>query len=126
MSVKKTKRKRQTGEQFKQIIEQNDKIIKTIAKSTSKKNEIQRQKVDVQRMKQEYKILFANLSSITDLAARVYIENEKAIILRRKVSANIKDMDKVHKVNIMDLNTKHLKFKKNTFKKIGLKTIISR
>ncbi|KAF3592654.1 hypothetical protein DY000_02022868 [Brassica cretica] len=30
----------------------------------------------------------------------------------------MKNMDKVHKANIMDLNIKHLKFKENTFKEI--------
>lgn len=35
-------------------------------------------------MKQEHKILFSDLSSITDRASRVYIENQIAIILSRK------------------------------------------
>ncbi|CAF1966136.1 unnamed protein product [Brassica napus] len=30
----------------------------------------------------------------------------------------MKNMDKVHKANIMDLNIKHLKSKENTFKEI--------
>ena len=70
------------------MMEQNDHLIKAIAKGTSERNEIQRQKVEVQRMKQEYKILFADLSSISDPAARVYIENERAIILRRRASTS--------------------------------------
>ncbi|WZZ51571.1 hypothetical protein YC2023_051678 [Brassica napus] len=46
-------RKQQSEEQFKQMMEQNDNLIKAIAKGTSERNEIQRQKVEVQRMKQE-------------------------------------------------------------------------
>lgn len=88
MGVKKAKRKQQSEEQFKQIMEQNDKLIKAIAKGTSERNEIQRQKVEVQRMKQENKILFTDLSSVTDTACRAYIENERAIILRRRAATN--------------------------------------
>ncbi|KAL1188068.1 hypothetical protein V5N11_000501 [Cardamine amara subsp. amara] len=88
IGMKKAKRKQQSDKQFKQMMEQNDKLIKAIAKGTSKRNEIQRQKVEVQRMKQEHKILFADLNSITDPASRAYIENQRAIILSRRAPTN--------------------------------------
>ncbi|XP_010431017.2 PREDICTED: uncharacterized protein LOC104715296, partial [Camelina sativa] len=88
MGVKKAKRKQQSEEQFKQLMEQNDKLIKAITKGTAERNEIQRQKVEVQRMKQENKILFTDLSTVTDPACRAYIENERAIILRRRAATN--------------------------------------
>ncbi|VVA92369.1 unnamed protein product [Arabis nemorensis] len=88
MGMKKAKRKQQSDEPFKQMMEQNDRLIKAIAKGTSEKNEIQRQKVEVQRMKQENKILFADLNSITDPASREYIKNQRAIILRRRAPTN--------------------------------------
>lgn len=55
MGLKKTK--------LKQLLEQNDKLIKAITKGTSERNEIQRQKIEVDRMKEENKILFADLNS---------------------------------------------------------------
>uniref|UniRef100_A0A565C1L7 No apical meristem-associated C-terminal domain-containing protein n=1 Tax=Arabis nemorensis TaxID=586526 RepID=A0A565C1L7_9BRAS len=88
MGMKKAKRKQQSDDQFKQMMEQNDRLIKAIAKGTSERNEIQKQKVEVQRMKQENKILFADLNSITDPASREYIENQRAIILRRRAPTN--------------------------------------
>ncbi|CAN6907509.1 unnamed protein product [Brassica oleracea] len=78
--------KKQSDEQFKITMEENDKLIKAITKSTSERNKIQRKKVEVQRMKQEYKILFSDLNSITDRVALAYIENEREIILRRRAS----------------------------------------
>ena len=87
MGMKKAKKKLQSEEQFKQMMEQNDKLIKAITKGTSERNEIQRQKVEVAKMKEENKILFADLSSITDPAYRMYIENER-IFLKKITQTN--------------------------------------
>ncbi|KAL1222970.1 hypothetical protein V5N11_010114 [Cardamine amara subsp. amara] len=67
------------------MMEQNERLIKAIAKGTSKRNEIQRKKVEVQRMKEENKILFADLNSITDPACWEYIQNQRALIMSRGV-----------------------------------------
>ncbi|KAL1225853.1 hypothetical protein V5N11_019540 [Cardamine amara subsp. amara] len=67
------------------MMEQNERLIKAIAKRTSERNEIQRKKVEVQRMKEENKILFADLNSITDPACREYIQNQQALIMSREV-----------------------------------------
>ncbi|KAL1194370.1 hypothetical protein V5N11_017838 [Cardamine amara subsp. amara] len=88
MGSKKAKRKQQTDEQFKQMMEQNEKLIKSITKSSSERNEIQRQKIEVAKIKQEHKIMFADLSSITDPASRAYIEMERKRILREKAQTN--------------------------------------
>jgi len=88
MGMKKAKKKLQSEEQFKQMMEQNDKLIKDITKGTSERNEIQRQKVEVAKMKEENKILFADLSSIIDLAYRMYIENERKRILKKRTQTN--------------------------------------
>ncbi|KAF8108612.1 hypothetical protein N665_0106s0014 [Sinapis alba] len=77
MGLKKAKRKLQSEEQFKKLMEQNDKLLNAITKGNSERNEIQRQKVEVAKMKEENKILFADLNSITDLASRAYIESQK-------------------------------------------------
>src|SRR5690606_24097749 len=84
MGLKKAKRKLQSEEQFKQLMEQNDKILKAITKGNSERNEIQRQKVEVAKMKEENKILFADLNSITDPAFRSYIESQKIFFLRKR------------------------------------------
>ncbi|CDY31790.1 BnaC01g27460D [Brassica napus] len=47
-----------------------------------------RQKVEVAKMKEENKILFADISSITDPASRAYIENERKIILKKRAQTN--------------------------------------
>ncbi|CAF2071749.1 unnamed protein product [Brassica napus] len=70
------------------MMEQNDKLIKAITKGTSERNEIQRQKVEVAKMKEENKILFADLSSITDPAYRMYIENERKFFLKKITQTN--------------------------------------
>ncbi|CAN6924234.1 unnamed protein product [Brassica oleracea] len=57
----KAKRKLQSEEQFKQMMEQNDKLIKAITK---------------------------DISSITDPASRAYIENERKIILKKRAQTN--------------------------------------
>ena len=88
MGMKKAKKKLQSEEQFKQMMEQNDKLIKAITKGTSERNEIQRQKVKVAKMKEENKILFTDLSSITDPACRMYIENERKRILKKRTQTN--------------------------------------
>ncbi|CAF2058425.1 BnaC06g14620D [Brassica napus] len=88
MGMKKTKKKLQSEEQFKQMMEQNDKLIKAITKGTSERNEIQRQKVKVAKMNEENKILFTDLSSITDPACRMYIENERKRILKKRTQTN--------------------------------------
>ncbi|XP_033134840.1 uncharacterized protein LOC117127925 [Brassica rapa] len=88
MGMKKAKKKLQSEEQFKQMMEQNDKLIKAITKGTSERNEIQRQKVKVAKMKEENKILFTYLSSITDPACRMYIENERKRILKKRTQTN--------------------------------------
>ncbi|XP_056850678.1 glutathione S-transferase T3-like [Raphanus sativus] len=85
MGVKKAKKKQHSNEQFKQMMEQNDKLLKAMVKGTSERNEIKRQKVELQRKKHERKMLLADLSSITDPARRAYIENERAVILSKGV-----------------------------------------
>ncbi|KAL1202338.1 hypothetical protein V5N11_027779 [Cardamine amara subsp. amara] len=85
MGVKKAKRKQQCDDQFKKMMEQNERLIKAIAKGTSERNEIQRKKVEVQRMKEENKILFADLNSITDQTCREYIQNQRVLIMSRGV-----------------------------------------
>ncbi|KAL1215336.1 hypothetical protein V5N11_009757 [Cardamine amara subsp. amara] len=67
------------------MMEQNERLIKAIAKGTSERNEIQRKKVEVQRMKDENKFLFADLNAITDPACRAYIQNQRALIMSRGV-----------------------------------------
>ncbi|KAL1216080.1 Glutathione S-transferase T3 [Cardamine amara subsp. amara] len=88
MGVKKAKRKQQCDDQFKKMMEQNERLIKAIAKGTSERNEIQRKKVEVQRMKEENKILFADLNSITDPACREYIQNQRALIMSERSANN--------------------------------------
>ncbi|KAL0717083.1 hypothetical protein Bca4012_066405 [Brassica carinata] len=77
MGLKKAKRQLQFEEQFKQLMEQNDKLLKAITKGNLERNEIQRQKVEVAKIKEKNKILFADLNSITDHASRAYIESQK-------------------------------------------------
>jgi len=93
MGLKKAKRKQQSEEQFKQLLEQNDKLIKAITKGTSERNEIQRQKIEVARMKEENKILFADLNSISDPSSRAYIENERKRILEKRAQTNQHEED---------------------------------
>lgn len=88
MGVKKAKRQQQSEEQFKKMMDQSDKLIKAIAKGTSERNEIQRQKIEVAKMKEENRILFADLGSITDPTLRAYIENEREKILKRRTPTN--------------------------------------
>ncbi|KAL0735342.1 hypothetical protein Bca4012_011552 [Brassica carinata] len=88
MCLKKAKRKLQTEEQFKQLMEQNDKLLKAITKGNSERNEIQRQKVEVAKMKEENKILFADLNSINDHASRAYIESQKKEIIRKRAQTS--------------------------------------
>ena len=57
MGLKKAKRKLKSEEQFKQLMEQNDKILKAITKSNSEQNKIQRQKIEVAKIKEKNKIL---------------------------------------------------------------------
>ncbi|CAH8356845.1 unnamed protein product [Eruca vesicaria subsp. sativa] len=45
MGVKKAKKKQQSDEQFKQMMEQNDKLLKAMVKGTSERNKIKRQKI---------------------------------------------------------------------------------
>ncbi|AEC06257.1 no-apical-meristem-associated carboxy-terminal domain protein [Arabidopsis thaliana] len=85
MGLKKTK--------LKQLLEQNDKLIKAITKGTSERNEIQRQKIEVDRMKEENKILFADLNSISDPSSRAYIENERKRILEKRAQTNQHEED---------------------------------
>lgn len=47
-----------------------------------------RQKVEVAKMKEENKILFADISSIIDPASCAYIENERKIILKKRAQTN--------------------------------------
>ncbi|KAJ4865964.1 Uncharacterized protein Rs2_52517 [Raphanus sativus] len=61
MGVKKAKRKLQSEEQFKQLMEQNDKLLKAITK---------------------------DLNSITDPASRAYIENRKQEIIRKRAQTS--------------------------------------
>ncbi|XP_010512216.1 PREDICTED: uncharacterized protein LOC104788193 [Camelina sativa] len=89
MGLKKAKRKQHSEEQFKQILEQNDKLIKAITKSSFERNEIQRQA----RMKEENKILFSDLNSISDPASRAYIENERRRILGKRAQTNQREED---------------------------------
>ncbi|KAG7655399.1 No apical meristem-associated C-terminal domain [Arabidopsis suecica] len=93
MGLKKAKRKQQSEEQFKQLLEQNDKLIKAITKGTSERNKIQRQKIEVARMKEENKILFADLNSISDPSSRAYIENERKRILEKRAQTNQHEED---------------------------------
>ncbi|KAG5414879.1 hypothetical protein IGI04_002446 [Brassica rapa subsp. trilocularis] len=103
MGSKKAKRKLQSEEQIKQMMEQNDKLIKAIIKGTFERNEIQRQKVEVAKKKEENKILFADLSSITDQTSRAYIENErKRILKKREKQINLKNMEKALSISIKD------------------------
>ncbi|ESQ27347.1 hypothetical protein EUTSA_v10019741mg [Eutrema salsugineum] len=88
MGVKKAKKKQQDDENFQKILEQNEKLTKALAKHSSEKVEIRRQKLELRRMKQEQKILFADLSSITDPACRAYIESQRAEILSRRSPSN--------------------------------------
>ncbi|ESQ37166.1 hypothetical protein EUTSA_v10002965mg [Eutrema salsugineum] len=67
---------------------QNEKLTKALAKHSSEKIEIRRQKLELRRMKQEQKILFADLSSITDPACRAYIESQRAEILSKRPPSN--------------------------------------
>ncbi|KAL1225849.1 hypothetical protein V5N11_019536 [Cardamine amara subsp. amara] len=67
------------------MMDQNERHIKAIAKGTSERNEIQRKQVEVQRIKEENKILFADLNSITDPTCREYIQNQRALIMSRGV-----------------------------------------
>ncbi|WZZ66086.1 hypothetical protein YC2023_077456 [Brassica napus] len=46
------------------------------------------QKVKVAKMNEENKILFTDLSSITDPACRMYIENERKRILKKRTQTN--------------------------------------
>lgn len=66
------------------MMEQNDKLLKAMVKGTSERNEIKRQKIELQRKKHERKMLLADLSSITDPARHAYIENERTMILSRR------------------------------------------
>lgn len=117
MGSKKANRKLQSEEQIKQMMEQNDKLIKAIIKGTFERNETQRQKVEVAKKKEENKILFADLSSITDQTSRAYIENErKRILKKRDKQINLKNMEKALSISIKDLSIEHLKLKENKFK----------
>ncbi|KAL1218724.1 hypothetical protein V5N11_028864 [Cardamine amara subsp. amara] len=69
-------------------MEQNERLIKAIAKGTYERNEIQRKKLEVQRMKEENKILFVDLNSITDPACREYIQSQRAMIMSKGVQIN--------------------------------------
>ena len=70
-------------------MEQNDKLLKAITIDNSERNEIQRQKVELAKMKEENKILFAYLNSITDHASRAYIESpKKKEILRKRAQTS--------------------------------------
>lgn len=61
MDLKKAKRKLKSEEQFKQLMEQNDKILKAITKSNSERNKIQRQKIEVAKIKEKNKILIIRI-----------------------------------------------------------------
>jgi len=63
MGLKKSKAKTTIWRTVKQLLEQNDKLIKAITKGTSERNKIQSQKIEVARTKEENKILFADLNS---------------------------------------------------------------
>lgn len=58
------------------MMEQNDKLINAITKGTYERNEIQREKVKLAKMKQENKIIFTDLSLIFDPTSCAYIEIE--------------------------------------------------
>ena len=52
-------------------------LLKAITKGNSERNEIQRHKVEVAKMKEDNKILFADLNSITNHVSHAYIESRK-------------------------------------------------
>ena len=62
-------------------------ILKAITKCNSERNEIQRHKVEVAKMKEDNKMLFTDLNSITDHVSRAYIESKKKNKLK-KTSSN--------------------------------------
>ncbi|XP_062106876.1 uncharacterized protein LOC133818168 [Humulus lupulus] len=77
IGVKKEKGKQKSDEQFKKLMDQSQKLVNVIENGTFERNELLRQKVDVARMREENKILFTDLNSISDLEFRQFIQSEK-------------------------------------------------
>ena len=84
IGVKKAKGKQKSDEQFKKLMDQSQKLVDVIEKGNFERNELLRQKVDVARMREENKILFTDLNSITDPEFRQFIQGEKRKIYRSR------------------------------------------
>ncbi|XP_062104825.1 glutathione S-transferase T3-like [Humulus lupulus] len=88
IGVKKAKEKQKSDDQFKKLMEQNQKLVEVIEKGNSERNEIRRQKVELAKMKEENKILFTDLNSISDPEFRQFIQNEKRQIYKRRAQTS--------------------------------------
>ncbi|KAF2596344.1 hypothetical protein F2Q68_00011359 [Brassica cretica] len=79
-------------------------------------------------MKEDNKILFTDLNSITDHVSRAYIESQKKkqIEENKLKQVNLTNMKKVSNTNIMDRNIEHhnIKLKENHLKENKFKVKI--
>ena len=91
MGVKKAKRQQKEGEEFKKMMEKNNDLVRSI-KDTSfdrielqrQKNELRKKKIELAQMKEENKILFMNLDTVSDPNMRVSLEKEKEKIMQKR------------------------------------------
>ncbi|XP_062104659.1 uncharacterized protein LOC133815910 [Humulus lupulus] len=88
IGVKKAKGKQKSDEQFKKLMEQSQKLVNVIENGNFERNELLRQKVDVARMREENKILFMDMNSISDPEFRQFIQSERRKIYRSRAQTS--------------------------------------
>jgi len=95
MGVKKAKKQQKDAEEFKKMMDKNESLVRTIKDSNidrievqRQKNELRKKKIELAQMKEENKILFMNLDTISDPNMREFLVKEKEKIMQKRAQTN--------------------------------------